>query len=1032
MLRGMLATPLGYALKIPLGVRILIEIDKLAAHGRRAERLGRVVDTETNEQTVDISSWSRRELLRCTGGHLNVSSTLCTVGNEEKQEDDRIVDRLTQLLQIGAIVNMVEEGSSARYSPSDTWLQTRESVLLVRDFVVEFSNSPIDTTLLGPGPPTRPALSNLVYALLEWEFLSEHAPSQFSWFVYPNPLLSALSRSAFYLLGPQSTAHSIVMAVLHTLLAFSTRHMGGREVILLPALFKLLYKTWLDERDERQHLMPCSPMPWSMLTLRDNLSLVSEPMSPPLHSRMAFVNLHRAEAVAAARSNIYSEFICFPPMRWLGARHDGHAVSPSLIAYVWRRYRPGMTRRDHLALWQSALSFGVLEAILDMHIPERLLLCQTDCSIAFSSHNMCILCVELLRDLKSAGKQTRGARARSIKDVLTRALLALDEAALPWKDSRGIFRDTGLTKDDAAEMICSLTTLSTGLYIAVHSICRKELIWADADSRERTHTLPKRSEVSAGSATYVLQRKMIAAGWCPFTVHGVTHDSLALALLAFACARKPFVRKAQVEHTSCTSARCIIRDIDSAGYTTQHTPDACSCPFVSPPLSAISDLLLKNEVPVLTYDGHNLSVRRAGDRPYVAISHVWADGLGSTTEHGLPMCQVMRISTAAHKLIPSGAFWIDSLCVPGKVDLRKRAIRLMAQTYRLAEKVLVFDTGIRSMCSMAQSMDENYLRIMTSTWVQRVWTLQEALLSRELYFEFSDGLVASWEIFLPPSHGLINLYSPIRNDFLMSPSLRFLHHDTTGTWSDARYTFHQIAGLLMRRTTSKPEDETVAVAGLLNVDVALLLDEHGQDARMRIFLLQVRTLPAAIALVDAPVRLSFPGFRWAPRSFSGIEEEIFRGSGMATCTADGLTTDQELTIISFPRTSVSKSTTSSPNSIYLHLSSNSLLYAMPDLRKLAGEGVHEIDAVIIFPSASETPLVAKQPVVAVSTDMIPGDLKSDSDGAKVLKCVYRFRAYLGNWSERVPPSRMRPEFLNYPPNEVLLEAQRFSRRVMIT
>ncbi|TFK78475.1 hypothetical protein K466DRAFT_657124 [Polyporus arcularius HHB13444] len=346
-----------------------------------------------------------------------------------------------------------------------------------------------------------------------------------------------------------------------------------------------------------------------------------------------------------------------------------------------------MSRVAHLALWQSALSFGVLEAVLNVNIPESLLLPHhPDGSIAFTSQNMRVLCVELIRVLKSAGKDERAARARSAKDIVTAALLALDEAALPWKNSRGIFRETGLSKDEEAEMICSLTTLSNGIYIALHGICREELM-ARADANDALpRRLPSRSELSSGVARYVYKRKLIEAGWCPFTVHGLVYDSHSLALLAFASARKPFIRRAEGEHARCTSARCSIHDIDATEYKTQHTTAGCTCEFIRPAFSSITSLLVDGKIPVLTYDGQGLKIRRAEVGLYVAISHVWADGLGSTAEQGLPTCQVIRIATAARELVPSGAFWVDSLCVPRKEDLRKKAIHLMAQTYRHAAK----------------------------------------------------------------------------------------------------------------------------------------------------------------------------------------------------------------------------------------------------------------------------------------------------------------------------------------------------------
>ncbi|KAI0651222.1 hypothetical protein C8Q79DRAFT_20646 [Trametes meyenii] len=47
------------------------------------------------------------------------------------------------------------------------------------------------------------------------------------------------------------------------------------------------------------------------------------------------------------------------------------------------------------------------------------------------------------------------------------------------------------------------------------------------------------------------------------------------------------------------------------------------------------------------------------------ISHVWADGMGSTTEDGLPMCVIKWISGLITTLLPdTDVFWMDSLSHP--------------------------------------------------------------------------------------------------------------------------------------------------------------------------------------------------------------------------------------------------------------------------------------------------------------------------------------------------------------------------------
>ena len=96
---------------------------------------------------------------------------------------------------------------------------------------------------------------------------------------------------------------------------------------------------------------------------------------------------------------------------------------------------------------------------------------------------------------------------------------------------------------------------------------------------------------------------------------------------------------------------------------------------------------------------------------HITISHIWADGLGDTTEAGLPTCQLVRIASYARQLVSDGAFWVE--------DLRKAAIRLMAETYLRADEVF-FYAGIRQRCTAAARLKDTALWIATSGWVQLV------------------------------------------------------------------------------------------------------------------------------------------------------------------------------------------------------------------------------------------------------------------------------------------------------------------------
>ena len=91
---------------------------------------------------------------------------------------------------------------------------------------------------------------------------------------------------------------------------------------------------------------------------------------------------------------------------------------------------------------------------------------------------------------------------------------------------------------------------------------------------------------------------------------------------------------------------------------------------------------------------------------HTSISHVWVDGLGSSTEEGLHSCQVQRIHELVTWLLPGKppAFWIDSLCIPKQHDLRKAAIRLMGDTYKNADRVLVLDASIRVLAQIKRRL----------------------------------------------------------------------------------------------------------------------------------------------------------------------------------------------------------------------------------------------------------------------------------------------------------------------------------------
>jgi len=155
---------------------------------------------------------------------------------------------------------------------------------------------------------------------------------------------------------------------------------------------------------------------------------------------------------------------------------------------------------------------------------------------------------------------------------------------------------------------------------------------------------------------------MIEKGWCPFTTRMVSESVCGLG---YASTCKPYVRESSEGPDRCIES-CVVNKIDASTYAIQHITSTCSCSYSEPALEHIVNVLLVGKIPVVhsILPNGELSSCDSSQTAYMAISHVWADGLGSTTQKGLPTCQIKRLATITGQLVSGGAFWIDSLCVP--------------------------------------------------------------------------------------------------------------------------------------------------------------------------------------------------------------------------------------------------------------------------------------------------------------------------------------------------------------------------------
>lgn len=374
--------------------------------------------------------------------------------------------------------------------------------------------------------------------------------------------------------------------------------------------------------------------------------------------------------------------------------------------------------------------------------------------------------------------------------------------------------------------------------------------------------------------------------WCindftRLTAAGISVSSLAIASsITRAASRK--------DHSECAATNCSADNIAEDTYSTQHLCGDSDCHCVGPDAREVEKAIISRSIPRIqvypttstrqqgTTAEKALQVVQSG--PYIAISHVWSDGLGNVSENKLPFCQISRLDRLITSIFESDrhrldngkstlldetalpAFWIDTLCVPFEKQLRHLAISMMKQVYEEAHFVVVLDNELQQI-SPGTSDEEIMIRILGSRWMRRVWTFQEGILAKRLLFLISGDQLFSCEDAIgflhQRSQSGIAIQSLAKECTLFFDT--FAHIKGT---SDLVERFRIALTSYHYRTTSHVEDELLCFASLMGINTVQLFQVAPQD-RMAVFLALQKDLPSEILFTEGPKRYATP-FRWAP------------------------------------------------------------------------------------------------------------------------------------------------------------------------
>lgn len=295
--------------------------------------------------------------------------------------------------------------------------------------------------------------------------------------------------------------------------------------------------------------------------------------------------------------------------------------------------------------------------------------------------------------------------------------------------------------------------------------------------------------------------KMMQSGWCPRDIAVARFFLSEIPMFCTSYMARPSVPQ---DHWHCSGMTCAVNQINELAYATKHRMPGCQCSHIQSMQDDIRKILDQGDFPIVSLtprrqaDGSrtfDLKIKAGGVlvHSYIAISHVWSDGLGNPNQNSLPLCQleflydllvdttcdevytametmgdnfdynnetekrIIKGMAGVFKAIMPGtkrlvtpmrdfrgkplSIWIDTLCVPLEKQYRKVAIAGMKNIYAKAIFTLVLDSELPSLKYRACSPEELLVRVGLSGWMRRAWTFQEGVLANtRMRILFADGI----------------------------------------------------------------------------------------------------------------------------------------------------------------------------------------------------------------------------------------------------------------------------------------------------
>ena len=582
------------------------------------------------------------------------------------------------------------------------------------------------------------------------------------------------------------------------------------------------------------------------------------------------------------------EFLTYPS-RSKGGLPSLHTVGlfPGQLSYSHQMQLASLSRQDIESFYQTWLFFGLIHEILgSLYVAEDLIYTSED----QGGH---VKAVSTSRLITALEEWVVRVQAGSVDPPVTYAHIAqclcLTHAALSSQTIRSNFDPNVL-----------LSIASLGQTFAYAANKAFNITNPVQDNR---CPLTWRGLTDDG----YWRERLLARGWCVSEVKLILDTTLSLQTLHFlACLDKS---NGEHSHERCGMQQCTAYQNDLDKYRTQHVSKDCDCVELAIDPEALYAILKTGSLPLIrvrtSQTLEELSLDIIASRPtsrYVALSHVWADGLGNPYANAMPRCQlsdiarlIRELNTAARSLDAVEdaeekeeelLLWCDTLCCPIQSrEAHNLALEYMYQTYRQASHVLVLDASLRRCDAKILDIDETSMRILTSPWMRRLWTLQEGALpsvTNRLWFQLAHKALNLRELRI---NARDQFFSSIDRRGLAGDMLKrlgsFANIFPMNSSTHPRADLGTVIQALLYRSVSVSSDEPLLIGNLLGLDSAQILNGGDGSTASRVNRLwrmmpsAPRGIPSNLLFRVGP-RLAEPGLMWAPATLlDGKDANLF-------------------------------------------------------------------------------------------------------------------------------------------------------------